>query len=533
MSSDEASSGVTYTSISSDYEEPSDVGSPGVVIYIYDRLPMHLVDPPSPDYMPSPEEPKQAPLSPDYVSGPEYPEYLALSDEEVPVEDQPYAAADSPIALSPGYIADSDPEEDPEDESEDGPTDYPADGGDDDDDLLGDDAYDEEEASKEDEEEEEEHLALADSTAAASPVVDPVPSAEETEPFETDESATTPPPPPAYRTAARMSILAQTPIPFPSEAEVDRLLAIPTPPPSPLTPLSSPLPQIPSPPFPVPSPPTTSPTYTEAPLGYRAAGIRLRTASPPPLPLSSPLPLPPPIILPRTRASMVLMRAAAPSTYILAPRSRTPPSGTPPILPIPLPTSSLPLPLPSTDRRADVPEAVLPPRKRLCIAPGPRFEVRESSSAAAARSTRGFRIDYGFVGTLDVEIRHDPDREVGYEITGVWDTYEIYGKLDDAQKARVARQAWAQSMDASHRARSEVMTLRTMVSTLQTKNEELRVAGHRRQTQLLETLTQKMPPRRAPRTRTTPATATLTTPMSDAAIRALISRGVADALVEH
>ncbi|GKF58723.1 hypothetical protein Tco_0172260, partial [Tanacetum coccineum] len=116
---DEASSGVTYTSISSDYEEPSDVGSPGVVIYRYDRLPMHLVDPPSPDYMPSPEEPKQAPLSPDYVSGPEYPEYLALSDEEVPVKDHPYAAADSPIALSLGYIADSDPE----DESEDGPTD--------------------------------------------------------------------------------------------------------------------------------------------------------------------------------------------------------------------------------------------------------------------------------------------------------------------------------------------------------------------------------------------------------------------------
>ncbi|GKE53373.1 putative reverse transcriptase domain-containing protein [Tanacetum coccineum] len=42
---------------------------------------------------------------------------------------------------------------------------------------------------------------------------------------------------------------------------------------------------------------------------------------------------------------MVLMRAAALSTYILSPRLRTPPSGTPPILPIPLPTSSLPLPL--------------------------------------------------------------------------------------------------------------------------------------------------------------------------------------------
>ncbi|GJU48649.1 hypothetical protein Tco_1218204 [Tanacetum coccineum] len=199
MSSDKASSGVTYTSISSDYEE-SDL----------------------------------APLSLDYVPGLEYLEYLAPSDEEVPVEDQPNTATDSPIALSSGYIDDSDPEVDPEDESEDGPTDYPADRGDDDDDddSSRDDADDEDEEEASEEDEDEDHLAPADSTATASLVVDPVPSAEETDPFETDESSVTPPPPPAYRTTARMSIRAQTPIPFPSEAEVDKLLAIPTPPPS-------------------------------------------------------------------------------------------------------------------------------------------------------------------------------------------------------------------------------------------------------------------------------------------------------------
>ncbi|GJX84710.1 putative reverse transcriptase domain-containing protein [Tanacetum coccineum] len=282
MSSDEASSGVTYTSISSYYEEPSDVGSPGVIVYGYDGLPMHPVDPSSPDYMPGSEEPEQASLSPDYMPGPEYPEYLALSEEEVPVVDQSYAVAESPIALSPGYITDSDLEEDLEDEPEDGPTDYPTDGGDDDDDdSSGYDAYDEEEATEEDEdeeEEEEEHLALADSSVATSPVMDPVSSGEDTKPFETDESAA------------------------------------------------------------------------------------------------------------------------------------TPPSGTPPILPILLPTSSLPLPLPSTDHRADDPEAVLPPRKRLCIALDPRFEVRKGSFAAAARPTRGFRADYSFVGTLDAEIRRDPDK---------------------------------------------------------------------------------------------------------------------------
>ncbi|GKG52584.1 hypothetical protein Tco_0549696, partial [Tanacetum coccineum] len=98
-----ASSGVTYTSISSDYEEPSDAGSPGVTVYGYDGLLMHPVDPPSPNYVPVPEEPEQAPLSPNYVPGPEYPEYLASSDAEITIEDQPYAADALPIALSLGY----------------------------------------------------------------------------------------------------------------------------------------------------------------------------------------------------------------------------------------------------------------------------------------------------------------------------------------------------------------------------------------------------------------------------------------------
>ncbi|GJT58443.1 hypothetical protein Tco_1001976 [Tanacetum coccineum] len=333
-------------------------------------------------------------------------------------------------------------------------------------------------------ENEEEHLALADSTADASPVVDLVPSTKETEPFETviiihpydtrsggmvkltetDESVVTPPPPAAYCTTTRMSIRARTPLPFPSEAEVDRLLAIPTPPPSPLTLLSSPLPRIPSPPFPVPSPPTTSPTYTEVPLGYRAAGIWLRTASPPALPLSSPLPLPPPIILPRTKASMVLMRVAAPSTYILAPRSRTPPLGTPPILPIPLPTSSLPLHLPSTDRRADVPEAVLPPQKRLCIAPGPRFEVGESSSAGAAR-------------------------EVGYGITDVWvDPAEVAEEIPLTTLAKLSQRV-TNFVTTVRQDTDEIYSCPRGIA-LHTENEELRAVDRRRQTQLLETLSQ-------------------------------------------
>ncbi|GKD95412.1 hypothetical protein Tco_1375249, partial [Tanacetum coccineum] len=131
-----------------------------------------------------------APPSPDYVPGPEYPEYLAPADDEILAEDQPYADYASPADLSPGYVGDSDLEEDPEENSEDGLVDYPADGGDDDDDDSSDDDKEEEEASTEEEAEvEEEHLAPANSVVA--PVVDHVPSSEETEPFETDESAAT------------------------------------------------------------------------------------------------------------------------------------------------------------------------------------------------------------------------------------------------------------------------------------------------------------------------------------------------------
>nr|GEY47144.1 hypothetical protein [Tanacetum cinerariifolium] len=95
----------------------------------------------SPDYVPGPEEPEQtSPLS-DYVLGLECLEYLAPADDEIDVEDQPYADYASPIALSLGYVTNSDPEED----SKDGLVDYPADGGKDDDDDDDDSSNDNEE----------------------------------------------------------------------------------------------------------------------------------------------------------------------------------------------------------------------------------------------------------------------------------------------------------------------------------------------------------------------------------------------------
>nr|GEU88882.1 reverse transcriptase domain-containing protein [Tanacetum cinerariifolium] len=135
------------------------------------------VAPPSPDYVPGPEEPHTPPASqdedehepmfiqphdPDFVPKPIYPKYIPLEDEHIlPAEEQPLPPIISPTAESPG-----------------------------------DDADDEDEDEKDDEEEvKEDHLALANSDAAIS---------------------------------------------LPPEAEVERLLAMPTPSPSPLSSLSPP-----------------------------------------------------------------------------------------------------------------------------------------------------------------------------------------------------------------------------------------------------------------------------------------------------
>ncbi|GKA12612.1 hypothetical protein Tco_0692158, partial [Tanacetum coccineum] len=440
-------------------------------------------------------------------TGTRVPRVLGSYDEEVPMEDQPYVVADSPIALSPGYVADSDPEEDLEEDSEDGPVDYPADGGDSDDD----DSSDDDEEEKASEEEEDEHMASVDSVVA--PVVNHVPSFEETEPFETDESAATPPSPPACRTTARISIRPEAPMPFPSEEEVERLLALPPPPPSPLISLSPPsaeerlarclaAPALPSSPLPIVPHPYGSPNHVRAPPGFRAAMGRLRASSPSTHhPLHPSPPLPPP-----------------PSSLHLPPHVPTS---------LPLPSSPLP-PLPASlfipplvDRREDTPEAELPPYKRLCLtALTSRYEVGESSTAAP-RPAGGHRIYYGFIGTLDAEIRHQRAEEVGYMIRDTWvdpreateeiapvtlegvntrvtelaavqeqDTQDIYAVIEDAQdrqtrifqsvealiddrqyhyetarlldqEALVSREAWAHSMGLSSAVHYELQGYRT------------------------------------------------------------------------
>ncbi|GKA90885.1 hypothetical protein Tco_0812755 [Tanacetum coccineum] len=252
---------VTYTSVYTDSEpdrvlwgadeEISDGGIPRVIVYGYDGLPMQPVAPPSPDYIPGPEDPQTPPVpqdederepmfiqahDPDYVPEPMYPEYIPLEDEHVFLaEEQPLPPIDSPTAESPGYVAESDPEEDPEeyedDETEDGPVDYPMDGGDDGDDDDGDSSGDD--ADDEDEDEEEEHPAPADS-AVVVPTVEPVSPPEGTEPV------IPPPSTDISTTGARITVRLQASISLPPEAEVERLLAMTTPSPSPPISLSPP-----------------------------------------------------------------------------------------------------------------------------------------------------------------------------------------------------------------------------------------------------------------------------------------------------
>ncbi|GKD68072.1 hypothetical protein Tco_1322162 [Tanacetum coccineum] len=82
--------------------------------------------PPSPDYMPGPEEPQSPPLL-YFVPEPIYPEYVPLEDEILLAEEQPLPAAASPTADSPGYVPESDPEEEPEADDNEDPEEDPAD----------------------------------------------------------------------------------------------------------------------------------------------------------------------------------------------------------------------------------------------------------------------------------------------------------------------------------------------------------------------------------------------------------------------
>nr|GEZ79993.1 putative reverse transcriptase domain-containing protein [Tanacetum cinerariifolium] len=412
-----------------------------------------------------------------YIPGPEYPEYLPPANDVFLAEEQPLLAAVLPTAESPGYIMDLEPEMDPNEEDGDDEKpkgdsiDYPTSRGDDDgDDLLEDDADDEDEEESSDSE--EEHLALTVPALALRSSISAFEDSDQTKPFEEGETEATPPPS-AYRVTARISVRPHIPMPFPLESEVERLLAIPTPPLSPVSPTSYPLP-----PFIMP------------------------------LPIFTPLPPPPPIILPRTRASMVLIRSAVQSTFILAPRSRTPPIGTPSLLPIPLPTSSFPLPLllPSTSCREGIPVADMPLRKRTRFTtPTGGYEVGESSVVAAARQIRSaltiddsHRAEDRLIGRLRRERRYFRTLSTTY-----------------AQEVAPSRDYCTQIMDYCQSREVHTSTLVTQIEASQRD---------------------KMAPKRARTTRANPdltRTTTTTEPMTHEAINNLIAQHVTEALAEY
>ncbi|GJX03022.1 hypothetical protein Tco_0188938 [Tanacetum coccineum] len=198
------------------------------------------------------------------------------------------------------------------------------DGDDDDGDSSRDDADDEDDADEE--EEEEEHLASADSVVVASTV-------ELVSPPKGTEPVIPPPSTEITTTGARIIVRLQAFISLPPEAEVERLLAIPTPPLSPLISLSPPS------------------------VGEHLARCTAPSAH------SSPSP-----------ALINAITTELPS---------------PPLPPLP---PSLYIP-PPVDYRDDIPECELPPRKRSCLfSLRPKYEVGESSTA---RPTRGREIDYG------------------------------------------------------------------------------------------------------------------------------------------
>ncbi|GKD94111.1 hypothetical protein Tco_1373948 [Tanacetum coccineum] len=208
---------------------------------------------------------------------------------------------------------------------------------------------------------------------------------------------------------------------------------------------------------------------------------------------------------------MIQLRSKAPSTSHSPPphiilsytRADTRPSGTLPsgilpLLPISLPTSSPPLHLPSTDHGADRPEVCLPPRKRLCFAFGPREIMRDLERD----------VSYGITDTWDemlvdmpgAPVTDDTDlgrRMIDFTTRVRQDTDEIStrdrrthartARLIEAE-ARMCREAWGRSMDASDLARSEVIALRTQVVAQQAVITELQAADRRRQAAITEML---------------------------------------------
>nr|GEZ75923.1 hypothetical protein [Tanacetum cinerariifolium] len=254
---------------------------------------------------------------PDYVPKPMYPEYIPLKDKHVLLaEEQPLPPVVSPTTELPGDNADD------------------------------------EDADEEDKKEEEKHLALTDSVVV-------VPTVELVSPPKGIEPVIPPPSIDITTIGARITIQLQASISLPQEAEVERLLAMPTPPPSPLTSLS---------------PPSTEERLARC-------TILFAHLSPPPVPS---------LLLPSFGypTKIQTLRIASTQALIDAVAAALPSPSLPPLPP------PLYIP-PPVDRRDDIHKTKLQPRKKLCLfALGPRYEVGESSTARPRSRDRLWAVHY-------------------------------------------------------------------------------------------------------------------------------------------
>nr|GFB48751.1 hypothetical protein [Tanacetum cinerariifolium] len=148
-------------------------------------------------------------------------------------------------------------------------------------------------------------------------------------------------------------------------------------------------------------------------------------------------------LVPAEDEAPIEMRAAVPSTYLLLL-----PSGTPPLLPIPLH-------VPSTSHRDEIPESNTPPQKRLLLtSPKPGYEVGESSAVASRQPgpTMARSVDCSFIGTMETKFR-DTERRMmtSLGMVNIRFSYQVdvcskensdfYSRHHDAQKDRAAVRA--------------------------------------------------------------------------------------------
>ncbi|GJW14899.1 hypothetical protein Tco_0019032 [Tanacetum coccineum] len=142
----------------------------------------------------------------------------------------------------------------------------------------------------------------------------------------------------------------------------------------------------------------------------------------------------------------------------------------------------------SSGPKDDRPEITLPPRKRLGIDLGPRYEIGESSAAAATRLIWRSRTHFDIYAVI--EDTQDRQTQIYQSVETLFDDsqyhYETARLLD--QEALVSREAWGRSIEVSYMTRSEILALHSVVIGQQAVISQLQAADRKSQVVTLEML---------------------------------------------